>query len=107
MDEIKRLTNKKGRFSKAEIDYLIEEGAKWGVMPPKKTTCVNCWRDMAIEIAVAMRPPRKGVHLKGTLAAHGVIHKGRLITDADLDDPATLAWMEANAFPKYLLTHED
>lgn len=107
MEEIKRLTNKKGRFSKAEIDFLIAEGAKWGIMPPKKTTCVNCWRDMAIEIAVAMRPKRKGLHLKGDLRMHGVVHKGRLIIDDDLEDPATLKWMDDNGFPQYLLRYED
>jgi hypothetical protein len=58
---------------------------------------------MAIEVAYAMRPRRKGLHLKGNLAEHGVVHKGRLIMDADLEDPATLEWMEANRFPKYLL----
>ena len=42
--EIKDLINKKGKFSKAEIDYLIAEGAKVGVMPPKNRKCSNCWR---------------------------------------------------------------
>lgn len=107
MEEIKRLTNKKGKFSKAEIDFLIEEGAKLGIMPPKRTGCVNCWRDMAIEIYLAMRPRRKGLHLKGDLREHGVVHKGRLITDADLEDPDTLAWMDDNDFPQYLLRYED
>lgn len=104
--DIKTLTEKKGRFSKAEIDFIIAEGAKFGIMPPQKTSCVNCWRDMAIEIALAMRPHRKGLHFKGQLGAHGVSHRGRIITDADLDDPDTLEWMEENDFPKYLL-YED
>jgi hypothetical protein len=54
-----------------------------------------------------MRPKKKGLRLKGNLGVHGVIHKGRTITDKDLDDPATLKWIEDNDFPKYLLTDED
>lgn len=107
MEEIIRLSNKKGRFSQSEIDYVIAEGAKVGILPPKNTKCVNCWRDMAIEIAYAMRPKRKGLRFKGNLGVHGVVHMGRTITDADLDDPATLKWMEEHDFPQYLLTHED
>lgn len=107
MEEIIRLSNKKGRFSQSEIDFIIAEGAKVGVMPPKNTRCVNCWRDMAIEVAYAMRPKKKGLRLKGNLGVHGVIHKGRTITDKDLDDPETLKWIEDNGFPKYLLTDED
>jgi hypothetical protein len=101
--EIRALIEKKGRYSKEEIAFIIAEGEKVGVMPPKNRKCSNCWRDMAIEVAYAMRPRRKGLHIKGNLAEHGVVHKGRLIMDADLEDPATLEWMEANQFPKYLL----
>lgn len=104
---IKELIEKKGRYSKEEIAFIVAEGERWGVEPPKSTRCVNCWRDMAIEIAYAMRPRKKGLRFKGTLGTHGVTHKGRTVTDADLDDTATLEWMEANGFPKYLLTNED
>ena len=104
--EIRALIEKKGKYSKEEIAFIIAEGEKVGVMPPKNRKCSNCWRDMAIEIAYATRPRRTGLRFKGTLGKHGVIHKGRTITDADLDDPATLEWMEANQFPKYLMTDD-
>ena len=102
--DIKTLIEKKGRYSKEEVAFIIAEGEKWGVMPPKRTNCVNCWRDMAIEIHYAMRPKRKGLRFKGDLGIHGVTHMGRVVTDADLSDPETLQWMEENNFPKYLLT---
>lgn len=104
--EIKKLIEKKGRFSKADIAFLIAEGERWGVRPPQKTSCSNCWRDMAIEIAYKMRQGEtpKGVRLRGAAARDGVIFKGRLIVNP-LDDE-TLAWMEANNFPKQLLEGE-
>jgi hypothetical protein len=102
--EIKDLINKKGKFSQAEIDYLIAEGAKVGVMPPKKTKCVNCWRDMAIEIAYAQRqlnPTPKAHRLRGAAARNGVVFKGRTITNDTIDED--WEWMMANGFPKQLL----
>lgn len=102
--EIKDLINKKGKFSQAEIDYLIAEGAKVGVMPPKKTKCVNCWRDMAIEIAYEQRkanPTPKAHRLRGAAARNGVIFKGRTITNDTIDDDWD--WMMTNGFPKQLL----
>lgn len=106
MEEIIRLTNKKGRFSQSEIDFIIAEGAKYGIMPPKKTSCVNCWRDMAIEVAIAMRPKTKGRRLWGDAAKNGVIFKGKLITNAIIDDEL-LEWMDKEGFPQYLLRNED
>ena len=103
--DIEKLTNKKGKFTKAEKDWLVEEGAKHGIEPPKDTKCPDCWRDMAIRVAVAMRPKRTGRRLWGMAAQNGVVFKGRTITNATLDD-ATLEWMLANGFPDYLLTKE-
>lgn len=104
--DIKTLTGKKGKFTQEEIEFLIQEGAKHGIEPPKNENCPNCWRDMAIQIAVAMKP-HKGVHFKGDLREHGVLFLGRVLTDADLEDGETLAWMKENRFPEYLLTNED
>lgn len=109
--EIRRLAQKKGNFTKAEKDFLIAEGAKWGVEAPTKTTCSDCWRDMAIRIGCAMReakPRTKGRRLWGRPAIHGVTFKGRTITNAEIDaDPTLLEWMDANGFPQYLLRDED
>lgn len=107
--DLRKLIEKKGRYSKAEIDYIIAEGEKVGVVPPKKTGCVNCWRDMAIEIMYAQRqanPERKTRRLRGDAAIYGVIHKGRLITNDTIDDE-TWAWMKANNFPETLLENAE
>lgn len=103
--DIKSLIEKKGRYSKTEIDYIIAEGAKVGVLPPKNTKCTNCWRDMAIEVAYAQRaanPVRKAHRLRGAAARDGVVFKGRVITNDTIDDE-TWAWMQENNFPKQLL----
>ena len=103
--EIKRLTTKKGKFTKAEKEYLIAEGAKVGIEPPTNTACPDCWRDMAIRICIATATKPKGVRLRGMAARNGVRFKGRIIMnplDAD-----TLAWMDDNDFPQYLLRYED
>lgn len=106
MEEIKRLIEKKGRFSKAEIDFIIAEGEKWGVQPPTNTKCSNCWRDMAIEIAYNMRQAQPKKHaLRGDAARDGVIFKGRLICSANIDE--NWEWMMQNGFPKQLLQDED
>ena len=105
--DIKTLTEKKGRFSKAEIAFVIEEGAKYGIEPPKKTGCVNCWRDMAIQIALAMReanPVNTSHRLRGNAARDGVFFQGRYISNDNIDD--NWEWMEANGFPKQLLEHD-
>jgi len=102
--EIKELIKKKGKFSQAEIDFIIAEGAKYGIMPPKRTGCVNCWRDMAIEVAYAMRqadPKPKAHRLRGDAARHGVVFRGRIITNDTIDDD--WEWMQSNGFPKQLL----
>ena len=88
--EIKDLINKKGKFSKAEIDYLIAEGEKVGVLPPKKTKCVNCWRDMAIEIAYEQR------QLNPTPKAHRL--RGHLIFDKG---GKNIQWIKDNLFNKW------
>lgn len=102
--ELKEIINKKGRFSKAEIDFIVAEGAKVGVMPPKKTACVNCWRDMAVEVLYAQRqanPAKKAHRLRGAAARDGVRFKGRIITNDTIDDD--WEWMMANGFPQQLL----
>ena len=99
--EIKRLTTKKGKFTKAEKEFLLAEGAKVGVEPPVNTACPDCWRDMAIRVLIAQAPKGEGVRLRGMAARNGVLFKGRVITNP-LDEE-TLAWMEANGFPKQLL----
>lgn len=106
--EIKELINKKGKFSQAEIDFIIAEGAKVGVLPPKRTGCVNCWRDMAIEVAYAQRqanPTAKKHRLRGAAAREGVRFKGRIVTNDTIEDD--WEWMSANGFPKQLLEDED
>ena len=103
--DIKRLTEKKGKFGKAEKEWLVAKGAEYGIPEPQNVNCPDCWRDMAIQVAAAMRPKDNGVRLRGAAATDGVIFKGRLITnplDAD-----TLAWMRDNGFPEQLLTDED
>lgn len=104
--EIKALIEKKGRYSKEEIAFIIAEGEKVGVKPPKKTSCVNCWRDMAIEIMYVQRqadPTKKAHRFRDGSAAerNGVVFKGRLITNDNMDD----AWdyMQTNGFPQQLL----
>ena len=99
--DIKRLTTKKGKFTKAEKEFLLAEGAKVGVEPPVNTACPDCWRDMAIRVLIAQAPKGEGVRLRGMAARNGVLFKGRVITNP-LDEE-TLAWMEANGFPKQLL----
>lgn len=104
--EIKDLIEKKGRFSKEEIAFVIAEGAKVGVMPPEKTNCVNCWRDMAIEVAYAQRKseqPKAARRFRDGSRAerHGVTFKGRLITNDNIED--LWDWMQANGFPNNLL----
>lgn len=105
--DITKLTEKKGRFSKAEIAFIIEEGAKFGITPPKKTGCVNCWRDMAIQIALAMReanPTEQAHRLRGNAARDGVFFMGRYISNDNIDD--NWEWMEANGFPQQLLADD-
>lgn len=107
--EIKALIEKKGRYSKEEIDFIIAEGAKVGVEPPKKTNCVNCWRDMAIEVAYAQRkanPDKKAHRLRGNAARDGVVFKGRIITNDTIDEE-TWAWMKENGFPSQLLADDE
>lgn len=104
--EIRALIEKRGKYSQAEIDYIIAEGAKVGVMPPKRRGCSNCWRDMAIEIAYAQRQAKpKGTRLRGNAARDGVVFMGRVIVNPI--DPETLAWMRANGFPEHLLTDKE
>lgn len=102
--DLKRLTEKKGKFTKTEKEWLVEQGAIYGVPEPANTNCPDCWRDMAIRVAVAMRPKeaKNGTRLKGMAADNGVIFKGRLITNDILDD-ALLSWMRDNGFPEKLL----
>lgn len=104
--ELKEIINKKGRFSKAEIDFIVAEGAKVGVMPPKKTACVNCWRDMAIEVLYAQRQadPKPKAHrfrVGSSAERNGVVFKGRIVTNDTIDDD--WEWMTANGFPQQLL----
>lgn len=99
--DIKRLTTKKGKFTKAEKEFLLAEGAKVGIEPPVNTACPDCWRDMAIRVLIAQAPKGEGVRLRGMAARNGVLFKGRVITNPL--DAETLAWMEANGFPKQLL----
>lgn len=104
--DIKGLTNKKGKFTEAEIAFVVEEGAKWGIEPPQNRNCKDCWRDMAIRIACAMREARPTSHrLRDFAARDGVLFKGRVITPANIDDE--WEWMQANGFPKQLLEDED
>lgn len=103
--DLKRLTEKTGKFNAHEKEWLVEQGAKYGIPEPKNANCPDCWRDMAIRIAVAMQPKCKGTRLKGSAATDGVIFKGRLIVNPL--DAETLAWMRANGFPEHLLEHED
>lgn len=108
--ELKDLIEKKGRFSKEEIDFIIVEGAKVGVMPPKKTNCVNCWRDMAIEVAYAQRKqdlPKVARRFRDGSRAerHGVTFKGRLITNDNIEE--LWDWMQTNGFPQQLLQHAE
>ena len=104
--EIKALIDKKGRYSKEEIAFIIAEGEKVGVKPPKKTSCVNCWRDMAIEIMYVKRqanPTEKAHRFRDGSAAerNGVVFKGRLVTNDNMED--LWDWMQSNGFPKQLL----
>lgn len=99
--EVQKLTTKK-KLTQSDKDFLIEEGAKYGIEPPTNTKCPDCWRDMAIRISVAMRPKIHGTRLRGAAATDGVIFKGRLITNPI--DNETLAWMRDNNFPEQLLT---
>lgn len=103
--DLKILTEKKGRFSKEEKDYLVELGARHGVEPPKEGACGECWRDMAIQLWVATHPAGKGTRLRGDAARDGVVFKDRIIVNP-LDEE-TLAWMRDNGFPPQLLTDED
>lgn len=99
--EVQKLTTKK-KLTQAEKAFLIEEGVKYGIEAPKNEKCPDCWRDMAIRIAVAMRPNVKGTRLRGAAATDGVVFKGRLIVNPL--DAETLAWMRENNFPEQLLT---
>ena len=111
--DLKELAEKKGRFSLSEINYIIEEGAKVGVLPPKKKTCQNCWRDMAIEIIYyqrknedPLRPKSPKRFRDGSSAErYGVEFKGRTITSANIEE--NWDWMMENGFPQSLLHHED
>lgn len=103
--DIKELTTKKGKWSKAQKEYLIAESAKYGIEPPTNTGCPDCWRDMAIQVYVAMTPKAKGVRLRGAAATDGVIFKGRLILNPL--DAETLQWMRDNGFPEQLLEGQD
>lgn len=101
--DIKALTNKK-KYTKADKEYLVAEGAKYGVEAPRNENCPDCWRDMAIRIAVAMRPKDDapaGVRLRGRAAVHGVWFLGRLVMNPI--DAETLRWMREKAFPEQLL----
>lgn len=100
--DVKTLTTKNGSFSKAEKEYLVAEGSKYGIEAPTNTRCPDCWRDMAVQIAVAMAPKCKGTRLRGAAAVNGVLFLGRLIINP-LDEE-TLAWMRENNFPEQLLT---
>lgn len=101
--DIKELIDKKGRYSREEKEYLVAEGERFGIEPPKDNACSNCWRDMAIQVAVAMKPKAETLRrLRGNAARDGVVFKGRLITNATLD-AELLKWMEENDFPEQLL----
>lgn len=99
--EIEKLTTKKGKFTKAEKEWLTAEGAKYGIGTPQNEACPDCWRDMAIQIRLAMNPKPKGTRLRGAAATDGVVFMGRLIVNPI--DAETLAWMRANNFPSQLL----
>lgn len=105
--EIEKLIERTGKYTRKEMDWLVELGSQYGIEPPKDNACHNCWRDMAIQIAVAMKPKTgTGKRLRGDAARDGVVFKGRLITNATLD-AETLRWMMENDFPEQLLTDED
>lgn len=105
--EVKELIDKKGKFTQAEKEYLTELGRQYDIEPPKEGSCGNCWRDMAIHIAVAMKPkPNTSRRLRGDAARDGVVFKGRLITNATLDEE-TLRWMDENDFPQTLLENAE
>ena len=107
--DLKTFIEKKGRYSKEEIAYIIAEGEKVGVQPPKKTSCVNCWRDMAIEVVYLQRKgaPKDPRRFRDGSAAErdGVVFKGRLITNDNIGE--LWDWMQSNGFPQSLLNHED
>ena len=105
------MIEKKGRYSKDEIEFIKAEGRKSGVMPPVNKKCSNCWRDMAIEIMYVRRQAKKSAEpkgerkyrlMRGDAARYGVVHKGRLITN-DMINEELYAWMMANDFPEQLL----
>lgn len=110
--ELRKLIDKKGRFSKEEIDFIIAEGAKVGVKPPKKTKCQNCWRDMAIEILYVQRAadpnrPKSPRRFRDGSDAerHGVVFMGRTITNDNIGE--NWDWMTENGFPRQLLANDE
>lgn len=105
LERVRKIAERRGKISDKDIDFLVAEGAKYGVEKPERTDCPDCWRDMAIRIAVAMRPQTKGRRLWGAAAESGVWFKGRLVTNPI--DEETLRWLEEKGFPKHLLRDED
>lgn len=110
--ELRKLIDKKGKFSKEEIDFIIAEGEKVGVKPPKKTKCQNCWRDMAIEILYVQRQadpnrPKNPHRFRDGSAAerNGVSFLGRTITNDNIED--NWEWMQEHGFPKQLLANDE
>lgn len=98
--EIKQLIEKT-KFTKADKEFLIGEGEKYGVEAPANTRCPDCWRDMALQIYAKM-PKGEGKHaLRGIHGEYGVIHKGKFISNANIDE--LWDWMMDNDFPMQLV----
>lgn len=106
--EIKKLIEKKGRYNKSEKQWLTEQGEKVGVKAPTDEACPDCWRDMALHIAYELdllNPKKKAHRLRGNAARDGVVFRGVLITNENIEE--LWDWMQANGFPQQLLENEN
>ena len=108
IEKLKALAEKTKGWTKADKEWLLPILEELNIEAPTKNNCPSCWRDAAILAIVRLGDNNKsvkGFRLKGS-AKHGVMWRGRLVSDATLDEKMA-EWLRETGFPKNLWTDED
>lgn len=103
MNKLRALAEKTRGWTKADKEWLLSVLEELGIEAPSKSNCPSCWRDAAVLAVVKIKGnenPVKGFRLKGAAAAHGVIWRGVLVSNATLDEDMA-EWLKQTGFPRH------
>ena len=108
VEKLRALAEKTKGWTKADKEWLLPILEELDIEAPMKSNCPSCWRDAAVMAVVKIKGnenPVKGFRLKGAAAAHGVIWRGVLVSNATLDENM-VEWLKQTNFPNNLWCYE-